>query len=106
MNWTQFLIGLAAVYGIYYALNLLFDLFTHRRAPTKGDGVNELVFPDDPPPERVTPDLPMPEQEPRDSGGKPVISSGPLQSTGGINLKELVSLVQNDLIEYTKAIPY
>lgn len=106
MNWTQFLIGLAAIYGIYYALNLLFDLFVHRRAPATGDRGNELVFPDDPPPERVIPDPSINEREPTVGGGKPVISSGPLQSTGGINIKELVSLVQNDLIEYTKAIPY
>lgn len=106
MNWTQFLLGLCAIYVIYYALNLLFDLFIGRQAPNKTDEGNELVFPDDPPPERVVPDTPNTESEATGNIEKSAISSGPLQSTGGVNLKELVSLVQNDLIEYTKAIPY
>lgn len=106
MNWTQFLLGITAVYGIYYALNVLYDLFIHRRAPRAADGGNELTFDEDSPPERVIPEPSKRENEPIVTEGKPVISSGPLQSTGGINLKQLVSLVQNDVIEYTKAIPY
>jgi len=106
MNWTQFLIGVIAVYGIYYALNVLYDLFIHRRAPTKSDGGNELTFDEDSPPEKVISGPTQKEHEPTAKEGKPVISSGPLQSTGGINIKELVSLMQNNVIEYTKAIPY
>ncbi|WP_324759068.1 hypothetical protein [Sphingobacterium thalpophilum] len=106
MNWTQFLLGVTAIYGIYYALNVLFDLFIHRRSPTMTDGVNELTFDEDSPPERIIPKPMQKEHEPTAKEGKPVISSGTLQSTGGINLKQLVSLVQNDVIEYTKAIPY
>lgn len=105
MNWTQFLLGISAVYGIYYALNVLFDLIVHRRAPRVPDGGNELTFDEDSPPEKVIPEQPK-SSERMVTEGKPVISSGRLQSTGGINLKELVSLVQNDVIEYTKTIPY
>lgn len=106
MNWTQFLLGVIAVYGIYYALNVLYDLFIHLRAPTTSDGGNELTFDEDSPPERVIPEPSKRENAPMVTEGKPVISSGPLQSTGGINIKELVSLMQNNVIEYTKAIPY
>jgi hypothetical protein len=106
MNWTQFLLGISAVYGIYYALNVLFDLIVHRRAPRVPDGGNELTFDEDSPPEKVIPEQPKSKSERMVTEGKPVISSGRLQSTGGINLKELVSLVQNDVIEYTKTIPY
>lgn len=106
MNWTQFLLGIIVVYGIYYALNVLYDLFIHRRAPRKVDGGNELTFDEDSPPERVISNPPKIENEPIVKNRKSFISSGPLQSTGGINLKKLVSLVQNDVIEYTKAIPY
>ncbi|MBB1646402.1 hypothetical protein ACR777_14895 [Sphingobacterium spiritivorum] len=106
MNWTQFLLGVIAVYGIYYALNVLYDLFIHRRAPTTGDGGNELVFDEDSPPEKVIPKPSPKEHEPTAKEGKAVISSGPLQSTGGITIKELVSFAQNNVIEYTKAIPY
>lgn len=106
MNWTQFLMGVTAIYGIYYALNVLLDLFIHSRVPKMDNRGNELVFEEDSPPERVTAEPSEPEKEPMPKVVKSVISSGPLQSTGGINIKELVSLVQNDLIEYTKAIPY
>src|SRR5690606_41693963 len=106
MNWTQFLLGVIAVYGSYYALNVLYDLFIHRRAPQATDGGNELTFDEDSPPEKVIPTPSQKEHEPMVTEGKPVISSGPLQSTGGINLKHLVSLVQNDVVEYTKTIPY
>lgn len=106
MNWTQFLLGIIVVYGIYYALNVLYDLFIHRRAPRLVDGGNELTFDEDSPPERVISNPSKTENEPIIKEGKSLITSGPLQSTGGINLKELVSLVQNDVIEYTKAIPY
>ena len=106
MNWTQFLLGVTAIYGIYYALNVLYDLFIHRRAPQAADGGNELTFDEDSPPERVIPEPSKRENEPKAKEGKAVISSGPLQSTGGINLKQLVSLIQNDVVEYTKAIPY
>lgn len=106
MNWTQFLLGVAAIYGIYYALNVLYDLFIHGRAPQATDGGNELTFDEDSPPERVIPKPTQKEHEPTAKEGKAVISSGPLQSTGGINLKQLVSLMQNDVIEYSKAIPY
>lgn len=106
MNWTQFLIGVTAFYGIYYALNLLFDLFIGRRGPIKIDDGNELVFPDDTVPETVVPDPPIAEREPSAGTENSVISSGPLQSTGGVNLKTLLSLAQNDVIEFTKAIPY
>lgn len=103
MNWTQFLLGVIAVYGIYYALNVLYDLFIHRRAPITGDGGNELTFDEDSPPEKV---IPKPSPKEHEPTAKAVISSGPLQSTGGITIKELVSFAQNNVIEYTKAIPY
>ncbi|WP_312362445.1 hypothetical protein [Sphingobacterium sp.] len=106
MNWTQFLLGVIAIYGIYYALNVLYDLFIQRRAPRTVDDGHELTFDENSPPERVVSDPSKKEHELIITDGKPIISSGPLQSTGGINLKELVSLVQNDIIEYTKTIPY
>lgn len=106
MNWTQFLLGVIAVYGIYYALNVLYDLFIHPRAPTTGEGGNELVFDEDSPPEKVVSGPSETAREPMVKDRKSVISSGPLQSTGGISIKELVSLAQNNVIEYTRTIPY
>ncbi|MEJ5993248.1 hypothetical protein WG904_02365 [Pedobacter sp. Du54] len=109
MNWTQFLLSLAAVYCLYYLLNVLFDLLRSREQPASEAGQEELIFSEEHQPTRISSDgtatslakAAAPEVESRQS-----ISSGQLQSTGGVSLKQLFSLAQSDLIEYTKAIPY
>lgn len=108
MNWTQFLFSLAAVYSFYYLLNVIFDLLRSRGQPTSDGGDDELVFSEEQLPQKVAPDqqpaeTPVPEMEPKT---RQAISSGPLQTTGGVSIRQLLSLVQGDLIEYTKAIPY
>ncbi len=109
MNWTQFLLSLAAVYSLYYLLNVLFDLLRSRGQPAAERSQDELVFSEEHLPRQVSADEPPagttqgPEAEPKI---RQAISSGPLQSTGGVSLKQLFSLAQSDLIEYTKAIPY
>ncbi|KAA8476854.1 hypothetical protein BDE36_1291 [Arcticibacter tournemirensis] len=109
MNWTQFLLSLAAVYSGYYLLNVLFDLLRSRGQPSAEEGQDELVFSEEHQPRQVSSEQPPagdaqdPDAEPK---SRQAISSGPLQSTGGVSLKQLFSLAQSDLIEYTKAIPY
>jgi hypothetical protein len=109
MNWTQFLLSLAAVYSLYYLLNVVFDLLRSRGQPVTDGGQDELVFSEEHKPRQVSTDEPPagaiqdPNTEPK---SRQAISSGPLQSTGGVSLKQLFSLAQSDLIEYTKAIPY
>ena len=109
MNWTQFLLSLAAVYSLYYLLNVLFDLLRSRGQPAAEGGQDELVFSEEHPPRQVSADEPPAgaAQGPvAELKSKQAISSGPLQSTVGVSLKQLFSLAQSDLIEYTKAIPY
>lgn len=109
MNWTQFLLSLAAVYSLYYLLNVLFDLLRSRGQPAAVGGQDVLVFTEEHQPRQVSADGPSAgealglDAEPK---SRQAISSGPLQSTGGVSLKQLFSLAQSDLIEYTKAIPY
>lgn len=109
MNWTQFLLSLAAVYSLYYLLNFLFDLLRSRGQPANERSQDELVFPEEHQPKQVSSGETV-FQESHHSESEPIgrqaISSGPLQSTGGVSLKQLFSLAQSDLIEYTKAIPY
>ncbi|WP_316777934.1 hypothetical protein [Pedobacter antarcticus] len=109
MNWTQFLLSLAAVYSLYYLLNVLFDLLKSRGQPATDNGQDELVFSEDHQPRQVSADEPTAGAAPgtdAEPKSRQSISSGPLQSTGGVSLKQLFSLAQSDLIEYTKAIPY
>lgn len=109
MNWTQFLLSLLAIYFIYYLLNVLFDLIRSKQTFLKDTEQEELVFSEAHSPEVVgadelTPDdVQLKQQNPN---SRQAISSGPLETTGGVSLKRLFSLAQSDLIEYTKAIPY
>jgi len=109
MNWTQFLLSLAAVYSLYYLLNVSFDLLRSRGQPTEDGNQDELVFSEDQQPRQVYTDQPTAgasQSSDTVPKSRQAISSGPLQTTGGVSLKQLFSLAQSDLIEYTKAIPY
>lgn len=101
MNWTQFLLSIAAAYSLYYLLNILFDIIRSRGQPITGTNQDELVFSEETQPNQVGSDEVSPEPKSRQ-----VISSGPLISTGGVKLQQLFALAQSEVIEYTKAIPY
>lgn len=101
MNWTQFLLSIAAVYSLYYLLNILFDMIRSRGQPITGTSQDELVFSEETQPKQIGSDEPAPEPKSRQA-----ISSGPLISTGGVRLQQLFALAQSEVIEYTKAIPY
>lgn len=106
MNWTQFLLSIAAIYSFYYVLNVLFDLFRSQGYSSTQAGQEELVFSEETTAQQVGPGEAPVETKPGAAAVRQVISSGSLQSTGAVSLKQLFSLAQSDLIEYTKAIPY
>lgn len=108
MNWTQFLMGLMAFYLFYYLLNILFDLFRNRRPSPEEGEQQELVFSEETVPEQVAPEMgEVPEQlQATGKESRQSISSGLLQSSGAVGIKELFGLAQAGLIEYTKTIPY
>ena len=111
MTWTSFIIILVLMYLVYYGLNLLFDLLLDRKATPLESKSEELFFE-----ERITPELitydkqvePEPVAHPEDTGDNALrsITSGLIQATGAVALKQLFSRAKDDLIEYTKAIPY
>lgn len=107
MNWNQFLLSLAAVYLFYYILNVIFDLMFRKGSlpVTQGQG-QELIFSEQNVPKQIVPAA-APEQQPQAlPKTRQAISSGLLQSTGAVGIKQLFALAHADLIEYTKAIPY
>ena len=109
MNWTKFVFILTIVYSLYYLLNILFDLFKSRGNLSLSESVHELVFSEAEQPKQVDIDEVVDDKSQimdSEPSSRRVISSGPLQSTGGVSIKQLFSLAQSDLIEYTKAIPY
>lgn len=111
MNWFSFLISLAIGYMLYYVLNILYDLFFYRPKDTAASKQQEIIIPLPAAATKVT--LNRSEQEskpakmglPKDNSAH-VLGTVTLESTGGVSLKELFSLMQSQVIEYTKAIPY
>lgn len=83
MNWTPFLLGLLAIYGLYYALNVLYDLFIHRSHPAKSEEGEELTFEDDAPPEKVMPSMREAVSQPVINIKKQMISRDPLKVSDG-----------------------
>ena len=106
MNWIQFVLYLSAVYLGYYGLNLMYDLFYLKDPDSKlkNSKNGEITFPEHYSPAQV--ELPEELIQEDNFENTAAISSGPIESSGGVSIKELFSLAQNDLIEYTKAIAY
>ncbi|WP_312338090.1 hypothetical protein [Sphingobacterium sp.] len=106
MNWIQFTLYLSALYLGYYGLNLMYDFYHNNESGNepKNVGHGEISFPEFHPSTKVDlPDEDIPDVSFENAGA---ITSGPIESSGGVSIKELFSLAQNDLIEFTKAIAY
>ena len=110
MNWNQFFIYLSAVYILYYTCAILFDYLKIRRQGTVEPDEDEFFFS-----EEVVPQLILPEEEasePIPQQNKPKnntivsLTSGLLESTGGVSIRELFDLAKIDAIEYSRGIPY
>jgi len=109
MNWTQFSLNLLTLYFLYYMLNICFDLIKSGKRDVTDPTQDELVFSEEHQPKRIQPEQNFAELSTTpniESNTRQAISSGKIQTTGGVSLKELFSLAQSNLIEYTKAIPY
>lgn len=106
MNWIQFTLYLSTLYLGYYGLNLMYDFYRNNKLGNEPKNVRngEISFPEIHPSTKVElPDEEIPNDNFENDGA---ITSGPIESSGGVSIKELLSLAQNDLIEFTKAIAY
>jgi hypothetical protein len=114
MTWTNFLLILLVIYLTYYGLNVIFDLFMARKQPGSESDQDVLFFNEDISPELITyeeeSEAPAPpsllENPEPDTSKQSNFNSGLLRSTGAVGIKELFNLAKDDLIEYTRAIPY
>lgn len=112
MNWFNFLLSLAIGYVIYYVLNILYDLYFNASKETEAKFDEEIIIPHHPAaPIKITlasSELNMGAKHPTASldENAQALTSAPLESTGGVSIQELFSLMQSEVIEYTKAIPY
>lgn len=113
MKWTQFMVWITALYTAYYLINFLFDVLKYRKVEESGQTIDELTFMVDVAPQTITiePDFEPDDHQLVDSLEGPgrfgsLLPIKNLESTGGVDIKQLFALAQADLIECTKAIPY
>jgi len=112
MNWYHFLFYLSIGYGIYYSLNILYDIFISRKSSAKIEQCHEIIFPQKVTPQKVSLNMPINDSSNKNIVKSPdenyghVMPSAPHQGNGGVNMLELVALMQQHVIQYTNAIPY
>lgn len=114
MTWTNFLLILLLVYLAYYGLNVILDLFMAPKMPASESEQEVLFFNEESNPELITYEeesemltaATMPEELEPTPPKQAEFTSGLLNSTGAVGIKELFNLAKDDLIEYTRAIPY
>ncbi|SJN47935.1 hypothetical protein [Sphingobacterium sp. JB170] len=106
MNWTQFLIFLAVLYGIYYGALIIYDRFRARNAARDQGSDQMLSMP--------TSDMQKEPQKVVRTGGETYPKDSPFpqvppqsensSGTGGIALEELMDNALKDSVENVKDI--
>lgn len=114
MNWTQFAMALATIYGIYYGLNLLWDFMRSGKGHADINSNETLVFEEISAPQVVEVKFDEPTAPKRadtennidmENVAPPSLGVSH-ESSGAVKIKQLFELARNEMIEYTHAIPY
>lgn len=94
MTWFKFAICLAVLYALYYGLLILWDILQARRGPVNESSL-ELTFIEDAAPAIVE----MSAQQ-GTAGTSAVVSSG------GVLLKQIFKLAQEEAIDYIRPVSF
>lgn len=111
MNWTHFILLLTGFYFLYYGINIAADLLRTGKNPAQTEDRETFFFDEDIQPQLITyEEAPPPAASPEVAPPKPdqpaQLPSPGLEYDGALSLKELIRAAQNNLIEFTGAIPY
>ncbi|SEO09976.1 hypothetical protein SAMN05192574_105299 [Mucilaginibacter gossypiicola] len=96
MNWIKFTIWLSAIYGSYYGLLISWDFLGSAKSKNIEER-NELTF--------VETETPVRLQSGTDDAG-PARLESPIVSSGGVRIKQMFSLAQQEAIEFTRAVSF
>jgi hypothetical protein len=100
MNWLHFLSWVAGLYLVYYLALILFDYSRSKKPSAEATG--ELTFTEDIQPKTID-HLPDKAEAPP----KPVPKTeSPILGSGGVSLKSLFSLCQQEAIIYTRPVSF
>lgn len=115
MNWNHFLLLITGIYLGYYTVNILADLYLKRKQPDEEQDQEVLFFSEETQPEIILYDeqVAQPNKSSANTNNltpldneRDIFPAPAITSTGAVSLLELIKLAHNDVIQYTKAIPY
>ena len=102
MNWLHFLLWVAGIYSLYYLTVFLIDTAKSRASPAAKGHSNELTFSEDVQPKALV-------HEPGADAVKApakVKAEPEVFSSGGVILRDLFRLAQQESIVYTRTVSY
>jgi len=93
MNWIKFSLWLLGIYTLYYAFLICWDRWETNKTALS-DEENELTF--------------VEHMEPKIVGAKSgrLVPESPIVSSGGVTLKQMFSLAQQEAIEFTRPVSF
>ena len=96
MTWFKFSICLALLYTLYYSGLIFWELLRARRKPA-GDDTPELTFAEDASPPQTITEEALPAAD---------LQSSSVVSSGGVLIKEIFKLAQEEAIEYIRPVSF
>jgi hypothetical protein len=107
MNWTHFLLWVAALYALYYVAIVLIDLAGSRRIPAEQHNTQELTFSESISPTKL-------QHEP---GAEATVTTSntasvkrkaepEVMASGGVGFNELFRLAKQESIIYTQSVSF
>ncbi|TKC08014.1 hypothetical protein FA048_12685 [Pedobacter polaris] len=111
MTWLQFFMWMAAIYLLYYAINILIDSMGSRASPKSKDlASQQLTFSEDVKPqmmdETIEENYLNEEIEFSEKVEEADYSESPIETSGGVSLKNLFDLARTEAIEFTKPVTF
>jgi hypothetical protein len=104
MNWTHFLIWVAAIYILYYLVNILIDAAAGKRTAAASSLTHELSFS-----ENVEPMQLKHEPAAAVNGKKGTVAKQfepEVIASGGVPMGDICNLARKNLINYTGAVSF
>ena len=110
MNWLHFTLWVAAIYLLYYLVNILVDIAGNGRSPTNKSLSDELTFSEHSEPKQLFHEAENDVAGVKTGGVKDTgikIKPEPeVMSSGGVSLKDIFNLARQESIIYTRPVSF
>jgi len=106
MNWTHFLMLLAALYLLYYLFTILLDISKQKRSGTAGAESNELTFSEHHEPAKLADEPAGVPAVPAERVKKQKPAASEVLSSGGVGITDLFRLAKQEAIIYTQSVSF